>query len=514
MASGSLRPRLISTGSFILGQVLLTAGTSTEIKPQTDQRDRQPVNQLRQILRKVTPAENQVDARDDLARQKADAAVKLLRLGQASAVWPLLRSSSDPTLRTYLIHALGAADVDPIVIISRLGTEPNVSARRALILSLGGFTAEQLPEAQRRGLVVMLLRWYRDDPDPGVHAAIDWLLRYGRTGEVPRKLDWEQEQWLTSIDQDLAGRPRTKRDWYLTKEGQLMVSVRGPVEFSMGSPAYEAGREPASDSPDESLHRARIPRSFAIAAKEVTIGQFQRFLEANPQVKAKFAYDNDPNRMATVLRTFSPDRDGPQIAVTWYEAAMYCNWLSKQEGLPESEWVYPASFDQIKDGMMLANNYLHRTGYRLPTEAEWEFAARARTTTARFFGNSARLLEQYAWYSKNPPKRKNAPVDPTDPQRTWPVGQLKPNDFGLFDIYGNVWEWCQDRMQPYPLTRDVYSDIEDSILLVSDKVARSRRGGSFPYEAAMQRSAERGTKNALPILRRDNVGFRVARTVR
>ena len=293
-----------------------------------------------------------------------------------------------------------------------------------------------------------------------------------------------------------------------------MVVVRGPVEFRMGSPAYEAGREPASDSPDELAHHARLPRSYAIAGKEVTVGQFQRFLDANPQVKAKFAYDNDPNRMATVLRTFSPDREGPQIAVTWYEAAMYCNWLSKQDGIPESEWVYPASFDQIKDGMMMPDNYLHRTGYRLPTEAEWEYAARAGTTTARFFGNSADLLEQYAWYSKNPPKRKNDPVDPTDPQRTWPVGQLKPNDFGLFDIYGNVWEWCQDRMQPYATMRGVYSDTEDPILLVSDKVARARRGGSFPYEAAMQRSAERGTKNALPILRRDNVGFRVARTLR
>ena len=402
--------------------------------------------------------------------------------------------------------------VDPNVIISRLVTEKNVSVRRALILSLGGFTGDELPVAQRQRLGALLLRWYRNDPDSGVHAAIDWLLRYGRQGDVPRKLDWEQAQSLTSIDRALAGRPATKRNWYVTKEGQVMIVVRGAVEFRMGSPANEAGRQPASDSPDESLHRARIPRSFAIAGKEVTIGQFQRFLDANPQVKAKFTYDNDPNRMATVLRTFSPDPDGPQIAVTWYEAAMYCNWLSKQEGLPESEWVYPPRFDQIKDGMIMPNNYLHRSGYRLPTEAEWEYAARAGSVTSRFFGSAESLLGEYAWYSRNPPKRKNDPVDPLDPQRAWPVGQLKPNDLGLFDIYGNVWEWCQDRMQAHPSTRAVRVDTEDPILLVSDQVARSRRGGSFPYEAAMQRSAGRGTKNALPILRRDNVGFRVART--
>jgi formylglycine-generating enzyme required for sulfatase activity len=162
--------------------------------------------------------------------------------------------------------------------------------------------------------------------------------------------------------------------------------------------------------------------------------------------------------------------------------------------------------------MELPNDYLRRSGYRLLTEAEWEYAARAGSTTARFYGLSEALLNEYAWYSRNPPKKRNDPVDPSDPQRTWPVGQLKPNDLGLFDVYGNVWEWTQDRMQQYQsVTRE---DREDNVLLVSDKQARSRRGGGFPYEAAMMRSAARGTINAFPMLRRDNVGFRIARTYR
>lgn len=296
-------------------------------------------------------------------------------------------------------------------------------------------------------------------------------------------------------------------------EGLTLAVIRGPIEFRMGSPESEVGRNPASDSPDETQHTARVPRSYAISHHEVTVAQFQRFLDANPEVKRAHAYADAPERMGQVMRQFSPDPNGPQIAVTWYEAAMYCNWLSKVAGLPPSEWVYPSRMEDIKGGMRMPDGYLRRIGYRLPTEAEWEYAARGGTTTSRFFGESDSLLGEYAWYSRNPPRRKSDAIDPNDPQRTSPVGRLKPNPFGLFDVYGNVWEWTQSRVLPYP-TDGAHEDIEDDQPFVSDSAARIRRGGAFPYEAAMQRSAARGTVTAFPFLRRDNVGFRVARTVR
>ena len=129
---------------------------------------------MRQELALAMPAEKDLAAREELARRQAQAAVTLFRLGQPEVVWPLLRHTPDPTRRSYLLHGLGrpGADTGPVVERLLAEQEPDLSARRALLLSLGEFTAEQLP-ADRQALVNLLLRWYRDDPDPCIHSAID-----------------------------------------------------------------------------------------------------------------------------------------------------------------------------------------------------------------------------------------------------------------------------------------------------------------------------------------------------
>ena len=455
----------------------------------------------RELLARGIPPEERVAARDDLAKRQAAAAVELLRLGQADLIWPLLQHRADPGRRSYLIRDFWRSGVSAELLLERLAQEANVSMRRALILALGEFDGEQVPLARRPHVASRLLRTYREDPDPGVHSAIDWLLGHRTQGMADRQLDWNESDALRAIDHALAGEPVPARNWFVTTEGHTLAITRGPVEFTMGSPTYELYRP---KGPDEAQHRVQIPRSFAVATKEVTVAQFQRFLDDNPAIRAAAQRDpsRDPTRGSRTLRKASPEDDCPQVTITWYEAAQYCNWLSRRDGLPVEEWAYP-SLDQIKEGMELPADHLRRTGYRLPTDAEWEFAARSGATTARFYGSSEELLREYAWYGGT-----------TFAERSWPVGQLKPNDLGLFDVYGNVWEWIHDAWKPYPSHpgASLRVDTEDASRIVSAEHPRPRRGGSYSYDASFLRSAHRG--RYIPDERRDSVGFRVARTIR
>src|SRR5262249_7361829 len=117
------------------------------------------------------PADSE-EARDARARRQAQAAALLFQLGQPERVWPLLRHGPDPRVRSFLLERLELPGTDPEALWRRLGQERDVSARRVLILGLSG-----LPAARRGAAAERLLADYRDDPDPGIHSAADWLLR-------------------------------------------------------------------------------------------------------------------------------------------------------------------------------------------------------------------------------------------------------------------------------------------------------------------------------------------------
>jgi formylglycine-generating enzyme required for sulfatase activity len=417
------------------------------------------------------------------ARRQAMAAATLLRLQLPETVWPLLSHHADPTVRSYLVYCVGQCAIAPGLLVQQLRGEQDVGRRRALIVALGEHTARELPERDRALVVTQLLQWYRDDPDPGVHGAIDWLLRHGKEGPDDRALDWGQRAALERIDCELAKASRErqrpqddKRLWYVNGQRQTMVLVPGPVEFRMGSPATDTDRLEY-----ERAHVRRIERTFAIASKPVTVAQFQRF---------------QPSRRP---ERHSPDPDGPINNVTWYEAARYCNWLSEQEGIPLGQWCYP---EEIEEGMTLPADYLRRSGYRLATEAEWEFACRAGTTTPRSFGTAEDLLPRYGWYLAN------------SRSRAWPVGQKRPNDLGLFDMHGNVLSWCQDGS----LLNGSYPEAKDGVVVdtegprkVENSAMRVLRGGSFINSAPYVRSALRIYFR--PSDRDYTAGLRVARTL-
>jgi formylglycine-generating enzyme required for sulfatase activity len=404
------------------------------------------------------PPDASVETKIALAKKQASIGAALLVMGRNGKVWPLLRHQPDPTMRSFLVERMAPGGVDAKMLYSRLDAEKDVSARRAILLSLGKFGLDRLSLVERQNLLPRLLELYRDDPDPGMHGAAEWLLR-----------QWEMTSQIKEIDKAMAtGKVEGKRQWYINRQGQTMMIVAHADEFWMGE--------------GQGRHRQQIGRSFAIASKEVTMEQFLRFRK--------------DHRLHLELATAS---DCPANYVSWYEAAAYCNWLSEQEGIPKDQWCYePNQEGKYDEGMRMPANSLVRTGYRLPTEAEWEYACRAGAETLFSFGEAEELVGEYGWFLGN------------SVGKLQPVGRLRPSDLGLFDVHGNAWEWTQSvYLDVKPKDGKAISDIED-IHSITDAYDRVMRGGSFAAQPVTVRSAHRS--RYVPAARSPNVGFRPART--
>ncbi len=415
--------------------------------------------------------------REQLAKRQAAAAGALLRLRGAGRVWPLLEDSRSPQVRTHLIHRLPEYGVDPELLMQQLANEQNPGRRRALIQLLGELAAAgRLHARQREAAIGVLAERCAEDADPGVHSMSAWSLR---------QLGAEAE--VTAIREAYAtGQPVGGRRWYYTRPirnakvpqvaGFAVIDATG--EFRMGSSVGERGR-----GNDEILHRRRPGRWVAIGMHEITGAAYQAFRKEYP------------------LRTVARTPDSPAESIPCYDAAAFCNWLSELEGIGREQWAYDPD-EGFGNGMRLKANYLELEGYRLATEAEWEFAARGGTETSRFTGDSDAHLELYAWFAKN-----------SDGLRMLPVGSLRPNPFGLFDVYGNVAEWTQDDAQEYDVSREVTADYEQSgtSAVLNNMTYRKMRGGSLLEREQMIRSAYRAMRR--PDEQVYGVGFRVVRTM-
>ena len=218
----------------------------------------------------------------------------------------------------------------------------------------------------------------------------------------------------------------------------LMEMVWIPAgEFQMGSATGGEDRE-------RPVHRVTISHGFWLAKYPVTNAEYQKYLEANREAKKPEYWDNSQLN----------DPRQPVVGVSWHEAQAFCAWA----------------------------------GCRLPTEAEWEYACRAGTRTQYSFGDDEGLLKDYAWYSGNSGGKTHA------------VGEKKPNPWGLYDMHGNVWEWCQDS----PRTYEAKAVIDP----VGPENGRARvlRGGCWLYYGRRARSAIRN--GLAPGLGSDNFGFR------
>ena len=326
-----------------------------------------------------------------------------------------------------------------------------------------------------------LAKVFESESDPGLHAAAQWLLEKWNRGAnlktvLALLLKGETSPRVGGDD---------RRQWYVNGQGQTFVIVDAARPFLMGSPPSEHGDEKL-----ESPHVEAIGRKFAIAACPVTMDEFRRFQPRGPR------FGSSPSV------NLSTDGDLPEREVIWFEAAAYCNWLSEQEHIPREQWCYELNeLGKFAEGMRVKKNYLELTGYRLPTEAEWEFACRAGTTTRYYFGATDALLDRYAWYGAN-----------SDGQPR-PVARKKPNDFGLFDMCGNVWEWCEWPAADYSGSGDVAIADRGNGGIVTYNRPAALRGGAYDIrEPNHLRSAFRYRLG--PNYHERQVGFRPARTIR
>ena len=267
------------------------------------------------------------------------------------------------------------------------------------------------------------------------------------------------------------------------QQSNNMVRINGGT-FTMGSPANERGRYD-----DEIQHQVTVS-SFYMGKYQVTQKEYREVMGVNPSV---FKGDNLPVEN-----------------VTWFDAVEYCNKLSQKEGLTPVYTITgrtPAAGYPITAATVTAN--WNNNGYRLPTEAEWEYACRAGTTTRYWSGNDETSLAGKANVADLTLKEIFG-----DDLEYWvnirdgfagtsPVGSFSANPWGLYDMHGNVFEWCWDWYGYYA------NEAQINPRGAVSGVCRVIRGGSWSYDGQYLRSAYRGVDD--PDGRDDGLGFRLVR---
>jgi formylglycine-generating enzyme required for sulfatase activity len=467
---------------------------------------------LERIVREGPPAALPADQRVRLGRRRAALAAVLARQGRRDEAFDALRVGDDPESRTQFIHrsremGVTAAELDDCVNRadelrqSKTGDERRIDdgVLYGLLLALGEYELSDLPAERRDPMVQQLADWYAHDPSSAVHGAAGWLL-----------WRWNQVDYVMKVDQTpLAYSP--DREWFVVEFAPQVVEQKqeadgaksaGPTEDQQGADApraqppavsppfyitfvvFPAGEYLIGSPPDESdhianevLHRVRLTRAFALSDREITWEQFTPF--------GVWHHDRWQEQFHHELGV-----DDPAFGMTWYEGAAFCRWLGECAQMSGLEQAYadPKSLDPKeyppdpdpnaggapRDWPVEPSKH----GFRLPSNAEWEAACRCGTLSAYSFGNDRELLAHYAWNADN------SALFFEDRQK-WShrVGRLRPNARGLFDMHGNLFEWCHDW----------YGDYAEGEDLIGTKtgVSRVRRGGAFPDVAANCRSAYR-----------------------
>jgi formylglycine-generating enzyme required for sulfatase activity/predicted Ser/Thr protein kinase len=407
-------------------------------------------------------------------RLKARLAIVALLLSDYTIVADMCRIDDrpDPVQRTIFIDEFPAWHGNLEKLVTHCEKLSDPASRSALCMGVGSVPAVRLAPADTVAWKRVLSEWYQTAPDNVTHSAAGWALR----------------QW--SVDLPALARstqPDKYDDWFVNSLGMTMLKIR-PGQFMrqvlMTDPNNQITSHPQT---------VTLTRAFYLSDGEVTRGQFQHFLN-DPQCPKEEKPEN--------FQEGGKGDEYPQEGVNWHDSVLFCNWLSRKEGLVPSyeptgkKEIIAAGSKTEHDELRLAAN---GTGYRLPTEAEWEYACRAGTTTDFASGTNVDLLRRYAVYSTG--------------NSTGAVECMSklPNGWGLFDMHGNAWEWCYDVFADYPAGDflDPTGPLEESRQATPEPSDRVGRGGSWRINATSCRSAIRYADP--PVYRMGRYGFRLAR---
>jgi formylglycine-generating enzyme required for sulfatase activity len=469
-------------------------------------KDEVAIEQLQRIMRQGPQGAMPQQDRLVLGKRRAGAAIGLLREGERESILDALRVGDDPEALTQFVHRCRARQIRPGALLECLAVADSSRqvktgpARRiedrvmfGLLLALAEYPLEDLSDDERTPLIDQLAAWYRDDPSSAIHGACGWLLRQWGQQELVRgvdetPLDYSPDrEWFTlKITPSTSGIPGSGAK----VQAFFMTFVVYPAgEYEIGSPEDELGREPG-----EGRRRVRIQTPFAVLDREITVAEYREFLDSLLAAHG-----------ASLPSSKQPDY--PMPSVRWYHCVRFCRWLTKQAGLSESDQPYadPASADgserdlkdeAIVDGLSWVpapKNWpvdVRKNGFRLPMTTEWEIACRAGMCSKYGFGQDTELLKFYGWYADNSGRQLNLPKT------------LRPKLQGLFDMHGNVWEWCHNYM----------SDSEDEDFTgPATGGGRVNRGGSYNFGPQQCRSSDRD--NCDPATSYNNLGFRVVLTL-
>ncbi len=285
---------------------------------------------------------------------------------------------------------------------------------------------------------------------------------------VNNSIPKEAEQTLTIV---LTVEQGGKQTTYMFTFESVMASRGVLVEggtFTMGD------TDGASD--EKPTHKVTFTYNFYIGKYEVTFDEYDAFCSATGKSKPN---DQGWGRGSR-----------PVINVTWWDAIDYCNWLSEKEKLPKA---YDSNGNLLDKDGRVTTDITKVLGYRLPTEAEWEFAARGGNKSRGYQYAGSSTVGDVAWYDSN------------SGGKTQEVGKKAPNELGIYDMSGNVWEWCSDWYGNYSSSAQTnpYNSTAGSYRVI--------RGGSCYSSATSTRVANRNGYS--PTVTRSILGFRIARTV-